>query len=178
MSALLDWSDRGTAVIFGDGAGAMVLGEGDGYLASKLYAKGNDTILSIPNNTNASPYYQNKRDETGIKMNGQETFRFAVNAMCSDLVDVINTAGLNLEDIEWIIPHQANARIIDAAAKRIGISQERCLKNIEKVGNTSAASIPILADELFRSGRVCDGDYIAMCSFGAGLTSAACIIKV
>ena len=177
LSGIVDWSDRGTAVIFGDGAGAMVLGEGETYLASKLYARGNSTVLNIPNHKGSSPYYKNEQPEPYIRMNGQETYKFAVNAMCTDLAEVIEAAGLTMEDIAWIIPHQANARIIDASAKKLGIPPERCLKNIDRVGNTSAASIPILADELWRSGKLREGDHVAMCSFGAGLTSAACVIR-
>jgi 3-oxoacyl-[acyl-carrier-protein] synthase-3 len=177
LTRVIDWSDRGTAVIFADGAGAMVLGEGHSYISSKLYAKGGDTVLGIPNHTGGSPYYENEAARPYIYMNGQETFKFAVKAMCTDLTDVISAAGLTMDDISWIIPHQANARIIDAASKKLGIPPGRCLKNIEKVGNTSAASIPILADELVRSGKLRDGDNIAMCSFGAGLTSAACVIQ-
>ena len=178
LTGLLDWSDRGTSVIFADGAGAVVLGEGNAYLASKLYARGNDTVLRIPNHIGASPYYENEPEHPYVSMNGQETFKFAVGAMCTDLLDVVSAAGLTIEDIDWILPHQANARIIDASARKLGIRPERCLKNIEKVGNTSAASIPILFDEFCRSGKPRDGDYIAMCSFGAGLTSAACVLKV
>ena len=177
LSNLIDWSDRSTAVIFGDGAGAVVLGEGNAYIASKLFARGNSAVLSIPGRAGVSPYYLNTPSAPYIRMNGQETYKFAVNAMCTDLVDVVSAAGLAMEDIAWFVPHQANARIIDASAKKLGIPPERCLKNIEKVGNTSAASIPILTDELCRSGKLRDGDYIAMCSFGAGLTSAACIIE-
>ena len=177
LTGMVDWNDRGTAVIFGDGAGAMVLGAGDSYIASKLYARGNSAVLNIPNHTGSSPYYKNELKVPVISMNGQETFKFAVNAMCTDLTAVINKARLTMEDIKWIVPHQANARIIDTSVKKLGIPRERCLKNIERVGNTSAASIPILADELWRSGKLRDGDYIAMCSFGAGLTSAACIIR-
>ena len=178
LTGLIDWNDRGTAVIFGDAAGAMVLGEGDAYLASKLYARGNNTVLNIPNIKGSSPYYLNEPGEPHIRMNGQETFKFAVNAMCTDLEEVVKKAKLEMEDIKWIIPHQANARIIDASAKKLGIQPERCLKNIDRTGNTSSASIPVLADELWRSGKLRKGDYVAMCSFGAGLTSAACIIKV
>ncbi|MCL2408171.1 MAG: ketoacyl-ACP synthase III [Oscillospiraceae bacterium] len=177
LSRMLDWTDRGTAVIFGDGAGAMVLGPGDSYLASKLFARGNDTVLGIPNSDGASPYYENEPRHPFIFMNGQETFKFAVKAMSTDLEEVVEAAGLGIDDIAWIVPHQANARIIDSAVKKLGLDPERCLKNIERVGNTSAASVPILADELWRSGKLRDGDYIAMCSFGAGLTSAACIIR-
>ena len=178
LTRLVDWSDRGTAVIFADGAGAMVLGEGDAYLSSKLYAKGNDSVIKIPYQAGGSPYCEHEPQNPFIYMNGQETFKFAVNVMCADLVDVVNAAELSMEDIAWIIPHQANARIIDAAVRKLGIPAERCLKNIERVGNTSAASIPILADELFRSGKLRDGDNIAMSSFGGGLTSAACVLKV
>ena len=177
LTSKIDWNDRSTAVIFGDGAGAMVLGEGDAYLASKLYARGNDAVLYIPNNEGSSPYYRNKPQNPYISMNGQEIFKFAVNAMYKDITDVVSAAGLEMNDIAWVIPHQANARIIDAAAKKLAIPIERFLKNIDKVGNTSAASIPILADELFKSGKLRDGDNIVMSSFGAGLTSAACVIK-
>ena len=173
----VDWSDRSTAVIFADGAGAMVLGEGDGYLASKLCARGNDTILKIPCYAGKSPYYRNDVANPYIYMNGPETFKFAVKSMCTDLVDVISAAGLAMEDIAWVIPHQANARIIEAAVRKLGIQPERCRNNIDKTGNTSAASIPILADGLYRSGVLRDGDNIAMCSFGAGLTSAACVVR-
>jgi len=177
LTRMIDWTDRGTAVIFGDGAGAMVLGPGDSYLASKLFARGNDTVLGIPNSDGASPYYKNEPRHPFIFMNGQETFKFAVKAMSTDLEEVVEAAGLGMSDIAWIVPHQANARIIDSAVKKLGIAPERCLKNIERVGNTSAASVPILADELWRSNKLQNGDYIALCSFGAGLTSAACIIR-
>jgi len=177
LTRLLDWGDRSTAVIFADGAGAMALGRGDSYISSKLYAKGGDSVLNIPNHAGESPYYENESRRPYVSMNGQETFKFAVKAMCTDLLEVTEAAGLRIEDIDWIVPHQANARIIDAAVRKLGISPDRCCQNIGKVGNTSAASVAILADELCRSGKLKDGDYIAMCSFGAGLTSAACIIK-
>ena len=177
LTRMVDWSDRSTAVIFADGAGAMVLGEGDSFLSSILCAKGDENVLGIPNPSGSSPFYENESAKPYIYMNGQETFKFAVKAMCANLAEVVENAGLAMEEIAWIIPHQANARIIDAAAKKLGVPAERCCKNIERVGNTSAASIPILADELCRSGKLRKGDKIAMCSFGAGLTSAACVIR-
>ena len=178
LTRLIDWTDRGTAVIFADGAGAMVLGTGDAYLSSKLYACGDDGVLSIPAHAGESIFYKNESKRPFIQMNGQETFKFAVKAMCTDLADVTKAAGLTLDELDWIIPHQANSRIIDTALRKLGIPPERCLANIERVGNTSAASVPILADELFRSGKARGGDIAAMCSFGAGLTSAACIIRM
>jgi len=177
LTRLIDWSDRSTAVIFADGAGAMVLGEGDSYLASKINASGNDSILNIPNPAGESPFYENGPAEPFIHMNGQETFKFAVKAMCTDLPEVVANAGLTMEDIEWFVPHQANSRIIDAAVKKLGIPPERCCMNIKTTGNTSAASVPILADELCRSGKLRGGDHFALCSFGAGMTSAACVIR-
>jgi 3-oxoacyl-[acyl-carrier-protein] synthase-3 len=178
LTRLIDWSDRGTAVIFADGAGAMVLGDGNSYLSSKLNTKGGSDVLNIPVYGGNSPFYLNSPQAPYIFMNGQEVFKFAVNAMSQDLLDVISSAGLTTCDISWIIPHQANLRIIDAAARKLGIAPERCLKNIDRVGNTSAASVPILADELFRSDKLKPGDIIAMSSFGAGLTSAACVFRV
>jgi len=177
LTRLVDWTDRGTAVIFADGAGAMILGAGDSFVSSKLSAKGNDAIIRIPNHSGESPYYENTPAKPYIYMNGPETFKFAINAMCTDLVEVTEAAGITLKDVTWVIPHQANARIIDAAMRKLDLPPECCLKNIEKIGNTSAASVAIVFDELNRSGKLRDGDYIAMTVFGAGLTSAACVIR-
>jgi 3-oxoacyl-[acyl-carrier-protein] synthase-3 len=177
LSRLIDWSDRNTCVIFADGAGAVVLGEGDNYLSSKLYAKGGNNVISIPMHEGKSPFYMPELRNPYIYMNGQETFKFAVNAMTCDLSDVIRDAGLQPADIAWVIPHQANARIIDAACRKLEIPAEKFAKNIEKYGNTSAASIPILLDECNREGKLKSGDIIAMSSFGGGLTSAACVIR-
>ncbi|UOO38620.1 ketoacyl-ACP synthase III [Oscillospiraceae bacterium CM] len=177
LSRLVDWTDRNTCVIFADGAGAAVLGAGDNYLSSKLFAKGGDTVIKIPNYQGTSPFYQVESPSPYIKMNGQETFKFAVNAMAGDLAEVIESAGITQSDIAWVIPHQANLRIIDAAGRKLDIPAERFAKNIEKYGNTSAASIPILIDELHRDGQFKNGDYIALCSFGGGLSSAACVIR-
>lgn len=176
-SRILDWNDRNTCVIFGDGAGAMVLGEGDGYLSSKLFAKGGDSVIKIPLFVGMSPFYDNETLEPYVHMNGQETFKFAVNAMCQDVPEVIEEAGLQQSDITWVIPHQANIRIIDAAKRKMDIPQERFCSNIDRYGNTSAASIPILIDEMNREGKIKEGDYLALCSFGGGLSSAACVIR-
>lgn len=177
ISRLLDWTDRNTCVIFGDGAGALVLGEGDNYLTSKLFARGGDNVIKIPNYAGMSPFYKNETPKPYIHMNGQETFKFAVGAMAGDLAEVIEAAGLKQSDIAWVIPHQANVRIIDAAGRKLDIPAERFAKNIDRYGNTSAASIPMLIDELNRDGKLHDGDYIALCSFGGGLSSAACVIR-
>jgi 3-oxoacyl-[acyl-carrier-protein] synthase-3 len=177
MSGLLDWSDRRTCVIFGDGAGAAVLEAGDGYLASKLFARGGDEMIKIPRWRGESPFYEVAPIPPYVRMNGQETYKFAVTSFCTDIADVMALAGLSPGDITWVLPHQANIRIIEGAAKRLAIPPERFCSNIDRYGNTSAASIPILIDEMNRDGRLERGDLVALCSFGGGLTSAACIIR-
>ena len=177
LSRLVDWSDRDTCVIFGDGAGAAVLGEGDGYLASKLCARGNDSVIRVPAYHGASPFYLNEPEHPYIYMNGSETFKFAVGAMADDLLEVFRTAGVDAGQISWVIPHQANLRIIEAAIGRTGVPRERFCSNIARYGNTSAASIPLLLDEVNREGKLKNGDYIALTSFGAGLSSAACVLR-
>ncbi|NCB31697.1 MAG: ketoacyl-ACP synthase III, partial [Clostridia bacterium] len=177
MSRILDWTDKTTCVIFGDGAGALLLGEGDGYLTSKLFAKGGDNVIKIPNFMGTSPFYENEQIKPYVYMQGQETFKFAVNAMCKDLREVIEQAGLTPMDVTYVVPHQANVRIIDAAKSRLGIPAERYCVNIDKYGNTSAASIPLVMDEINRAGKLKPGDILALAAFGGGLTSAACIIR-
>lgn len=177
MSRILDWEDRNTCVIFGDGAGALLLGEGDDYLASKLYARGGDSVIKIPLYAGMSPFYRNETPEPYVHMNGQETFKFAVSSMYRDVTEVIRAAGLRESDIAWVVPHQANLRILDLAKRKLDIPPERICSNIERYGNTSSASIPILLDELNRDGRLKKGDYLVLCSFGGGLSSAACVIR-
>jgi len=177
LSKLVDWSDRGTCVIFGDAAGAAVLGEGDCYIASKLFARGNDSVIRVPAYHGSSPFYSNEPEHPYIHMNGQETFKFAVGAMAGDLLEVFELAGVTAQQIAWVIPHQANLRIIEAAVKKTGVPPERFCTNIERYGNTSAASIPLLLDEVNRERRLKNDDLIALTSFGAGLSSAACVIR-
>jgi 3-oxoacyl-[acyl-carrier-protein] synthase-3 len=177
MSGLVDWNDRRTCVIFGDGAGAAVLGTGHGYLSSKLMARGGEGVIKIARWQGDSPFYQREPSSPYVFMNGQETYKFAVTAFCADIADVTAQAGLAPGDITWVIPHQANIRIIDGAARRLDIPRERFCSNIDRYGNTSSASIPILLDEMNRDGKLRQGDTLALCSFGGGLTSAACIIR-
>jgi len=177
MSRILDWEDRSTCVIFGDGAAACLLEAGDNYLSSKLYAKGGDDVIKIPTTIGKSPFYTAPEIKPYVHMKGQETFKFAVNALCRDVLDVLSEAGLSESEVTWVIPHQANLRIIDAAKKRLSIPDERFCCNISRYGNTSAASIPMLLDEMNRAGRFKEGDILAVAAFGGGLSSAACIIR-
>ena len=177
MSRIIDWNDRGTCVIFGDGAGAALLEEGDGYLESKIATYGGDDVIKIPSGTDASPYYNKETEAAHVFMDGQETFKFAVNTITSEIQEITEKAGLSVDDIKYVVPHQANIRIIQFASKRLGLPMEKFFVNIEKYGNTSAASIPMALDELNRTGDLKRGDIIAMTAFGGGLSSATCIIK-
>lgn len=178
MSGLLDWTDRSTCCIFGDGAGAAVLGVGDGYLASELHTKGGDDIISIPTAWGNSPFYQVEQKKNVVYMKGQDTYKFAVTSMVSDIRSVLEKAGITGEQVKAVIPHQANLRIINEARRRLPeIAPERFLVNIDRRGNTSSASEPILLDEAAREGMFQPGDYIVLAAFGGGLSSAACVVR-
>lgn len=177
MSRLVDWQDRSTCVLFGDGAGAVVLGEGDSLLSIKLTTNGTEHPLNIPNVHGNSPFYQGEKSSSFLSMDGQEVYKFAVNAMYHDLQDVIAEAGVTQKEITYVIPHQANLRIIESAAHRLEIPRDRYLMGIESMGNISAASIPIVLDKANRQGKFKQGDLLAMTAFGAGLTTGACILR-
>ncbi len=177
LSKLLDWTDRSTCVIFGDGAGACVITQGDGYLASRLFTQGGNDVIEIPSDGGASPFFKGEKKAPFILMHGQETFKFAVNRIVEDIKYVADKAGIPLDEIDHVVPHQANIRIIDFASKRLGIPNGKFFVNIDKYGNTSSASVPIALAELDRSGKLKRGDTVALTAFGGGLSSAACIIK-
>lgn len=178
MSGLLDWEDRSTCCIFGDGAGAAVLGEGDGYLASELHTLGGEDIISIPTAWNNSPFYQHEPRKNKVNMEGQATYKFAVTSMVNDIRSVMEKAGVTGEQVKAVIPHQANYRIINEARRRLPeIAAEKFLLNIEEYGNTSSASEPILLDEAYRKGLFGAGDIIVLSAFGGGLSSASCVIR-
>ncbi len=178
LSSIVDWTDRNTCIIFADGAGAMVVdGNADNMLSCEIHSYGENEVLCAPSVTGTSPYYKgDKVDLTTIKMNGKETYKFAVNAMARDIQSVMEKANVTDEDIKLVIPHQANIRIINEAAKRTSISPEKFCSNIEKTGNTSAASVAILLDEVNKAGKLQKGDKVVISAFGAGLCSAACVL--
>lgn len=177
LSGIVDWTDRSTCIIFGDGAGAAVLTAGDGYLDSTLTVHGGNDVINIPHAIGCSPFYTVEQDAPYIHMQGQETFKYAVNAICNDINYLLRNNGLTKDDIKYIVPHQANSRIIDFAAKRLGIPHEKFCLNIDRYGNTSSASIPIALDEINRERKLEKGDLIIMCAFGGGLSNGACLIK-
>ncbi len=178
LSGIMDWSDRGTCIIFGDGAGAAVLeSSADGYLDSVVTVQGNNEVITIPTAIGCSPFFTLENDTPYIHMMGQETFKYAVSSICNDVNTLLTQNNLTLDDISYIVPHQANKRIIDFAAKRLKVSEDKFYLNIERYGNTSSASIPIALDELNRSGKIKRGDYIILTAFGGGLANAACLIR-
>ncbi|MGN1346889.1 MAG: beta-ketoacyl-ACP synthase III [Eubacteriales bacterium] len=181
ISKIIDWADRSTAVIFGDGAGAAVLETGDAYLCSEIATYGGEDVIKIPASVGTSPFTETKEEQAEEKpvvyMQGQETFKFAVNALVDHVNRMAEKVGISTGDLNHIVPHQANARIIKMAARRLGLPEEKFVMNIERYGNTAAASVPIALDELNRSGRLNRGDLVAMTAFGGGLSSAGCLMR-
>jgi 3-oxoacyl-[acyl-carrier-protein] synthase III len=184
LSSFVNWEDRNTCVLFGDGAGAAVLRrskEGEGrILATEMGTDGKHTgILNIPGGGSACPTTPENAAEklASLNMSGREVFKLAVNAMKKASEAVIERANLTADDIKLVIPHQANLRIIDAIADRLTIPNEKVFVNLHKYGNTSAAAVAIALDEAHREGRFERGDKIILVVFGAGLTWAATAIE-
>ena len=184
LTKYVDYTDRGTCVIFGDGAGAAVLGpvnSGSGILATKiksdgryeeqLYAPGGGTKLGTTHETidNRMHFF---------KMKGNELFKVAVRSMAEISAEMLDKAGLTVDDVDLVIPHQANQRITDAVASRLGVPEEKVFSNIAEHGNTSSASIPIAMDECIQSGKVKKGDILLLTAFGGGVTWGSTVLKL
>jgi len=184
LSRIVDWSDRGTCVLFGDGAGAAVIGPSEGpergILAARMAADGSQWgILNMPGGGTINP----TSAETvaaglhHIKMQGNEVFKVAVRALQEMAEVVLREAGVTGQELDLFIPHQANRRIIDAVAKRLQVPEEKVYVNVDRFGNTSAASIPIALDEVARSGRLQPGDLVLLDAFGGGVTYGAVLLR-
>ncbi|HWA36663.1 MAG TPA: beta-ketoacyl-ACP synthase III [Burkholderiales bacterium] len=177
FSRILDWSDRGTCVLFGDGAGAVVLGADakPGIHASVLHADGSQVdLLSVPGNVSkgcivGSPFLQ---------MNGQGVFKFAVRVLDEVARETVAAAGMTLEQVDWLIPHQANVRILEATAKRLGLAAEKLVVTVDHHGNTSAASVPLALDECVRAGKIRTGHRVLMEGVGGGFTWGASLVTL
>ena len=168
MSHLLDMTDRNTCVLFGDGAGAAVLAlEQDAEYACVLGTRG-DMAIRV-----GGP-----RREQPMAMDGQSVFRFAVSTIPACVEQLLEKTGLTLADVDWVVCHQANQRIIDASVRRLGVPAEKFYKNLDRYANTSAASIPLALDELRESGRLLPGQRVIMVGFGGGLTWAGVMLRV
>lgn len=177
MSKYIDWSDRSTCVLFGDGAGAVILEEGDDLLASVLGAQGNEVPLNIPGGNSSFPLTHKRELQQGVHMAGQEIYRFAVTSLCRDVLYVAEQAQTPLHQMRYILVHQANQRILEAAASRLDVDMEKLVSVVDRYGNTSSASIPIMLDGLNRANQIKRGDTMVLCAFGGGLTSGAMVIR-
>jgi 3-oxoacyl-[acyl-carrier-protein] synthase-3 len=184
LSKILNWRDRGTCVLFGDGAGAAVIGpaegDGKGILSVKMASDGAaGSLLELPAGGSQLPA-SHETVEQGlhyIKMQGNEVFKYAVRAMEEMAREALAKAGMGVPEVDLLITHQANLRIIRATAKRLVIPMEKVFVNVNRYGNTSAASIPLALDEAVKEGRIKDGDLVELVTFGAGFTWAAAVIR-
>ncbi|KAL8226942.1 hypothetical protein R6Q57_016774 [Mikania cordata] len=193
LSRYVDWTDRGTCILFGDAAGAVLVqacdSEEDGIFGFDLRSDGdgnrhlnagiqeNDRNHELGTNGAVLGFPPNQSSFSCIKMNGTEVFRFAVSVVPQTIEASLANAGLNRSDIDWLLLHQANKRIIDGVATRLEVPKDRVISNLENYGNTSAASIPLALDEAVRSGKVKQGQTIATAGFGAGLTWGSAILR-
>ena len=187
MSRVLDWNDRATCILFGDGAGAVVLRGSTnpgGVLSSTLRSDGSGgDLLSLPAvYKNPMPllndeYISNGHHKNTISMNGRQVFRFATRVVSASIAEVVDRANLTIEDVDLIVPHQANMRIIESAAKKLKVPSDVFHMNVDVAGNTSAASIPIALCDAVEAGRLKPDDNVVFCGFGGGLTWASCVVK-
>jgi 3-oxoacyl-[acyl-carrier-protein] synthase-3 len=174
FSRILDWNDRATCVLFGDGAGAVVLSAADrpGIHASVLHADGSYAgILSVPGNVCGGQI----AGSAFLQMQGNQVFKLAVKVLEDSAHEAVEAAGMRMSDIDWLIPHQANVRILEATAKKLGLAPERLVVTVDRHGNTSAASIPLALDEWVRAGRIRAGHRVLMQGVGGGFTWGAVV---
>jgi 3-oxoacyl-[acyl-carrier-protein] synthase-3 len=183
LSKIINWKDRNTSVLFGDSAGAVVMKScepGNGFLSFHLGSDGaGSPFIALPAGGSRLPasYETVERQQHFLTMNGREVFKFAVRCIPRAIEEAVRRAGLDIEDVDWFIPHQANIRIIDAAAERLQQPKEKFFVNVERYGNTSSASVPVALYEAVHSGQIKEGDVVVMVAFGGGLTWASCAIR-
>ncbi len=184
LSLLMDFEDRSTCVLFGDGAGAVVVGPGgqkEGILKTRIYSDGSLwELLYAPGGGTLHPICEEtiRGKLQYIKMQGNETFKMAVTRLVEVSREVIDEAGMDIDDVDLFIPHQANQRILSAVGKRLGISDDRVYVNLSRYGNTSAASIPIAMAEAYENGALKKGDIVLLSAFGAGLTWGSALVRL
>ena len=178
FSRILDWEDRATCVLFGDGAGAIVLGAEDapgerGILATRLHADGRHNELL---------YVDGGPSTTGtvgkVRMKGREVFRHAVVNLATVMDEALSAAGLSSSDVDWVVPHQANARILDATARKLGLPADKVVVTVDRHANTSAASVPLALDTAIRDGRIRPGQLVVLEAMGGGFTWGAAVLRV
>lgn len=176
FSRILDWQDRGTCVLFGDGAGAVVLeaSEQPGILATAMHADGSQCgILNVPGQISGGQV----TGDPFLRMDGQSVFKFAVRVLADIAEEVCRMAGIQTCDVDWLIPHQANIRIIDATGKKLGVDRSKVIVTVDRHGNTSAASVPLALDEAVRDGRIQRGQKVLLEGVGGGFTWGAALLE-
>ena len=195
LSRVIDWQDRTTCILFGDGAGAVVLGPADnaqngqhgtprsprGILSTSIHTDGSlAESLWIPGGGSVTPVSHEMIDQKKHKvaMRGQDIFKFAVKNLYGTSKSALDAAGMTSGDVDWVCAHQANLRIINPVVSRLGVAEEKVLINIDRVGNTSSASIPILLDENVRNGKIKAGDTVLMCALGAGISWGSALVRM
>ncbi len=179
VSRIIDWKDRNTSVIFGDGAGAVILqaSETQGILSSHIHADGQYAdLLNVPAGI-SSDYDMVKADKAFVTMQGNEVFKVAVNTLGRIVDETLAANSIKKEDIDWLVPHQANMRIISATAKKLDMSMERVIVTVDQHGNTSAASVPLALDVAVRDGRIKAGDTVLLEAFGGGFTWGSVLLR-
>ncbi len=176
FSRILDWSDRGTCVLFGDGAGAVVLeaSEKPGILATAMHADGSQNgILNVPGQVCGGQV----TGDPFLRMDGQAVFKFAVRVLADIAEEVCQAAGIQTGEVDWLIPHQANIRIIEATGKKLGVDRNKVIVTVDRHGNTSAASVPLALDEAVRDGRIQRGQKVLLEGVGGGFTWGAALLE-
>jgi 3-oxoacyl-[acyl-carrier-protein] synthase-3 len=179
LSRIVDWSDRGTCVLFGDGAGAIILEASDepGVLSTHLHADGQYAdLLHVPNGV-SNGYKEMLEGSAFIKMQGNEVFKMAVNTLGRIVDETLAANNMEKSDIDWLVPHQANIRIIAATARKLKMSMDHVVTTVQEHGNTSAASVPLALDVAVRSGQIKRGDVLLLEAFGGGFTWGSALVK-
>ena len=176
-SRMVSWQNRSTCVLFGDGAGAAVVTEGDELKAIRLTTESMTDVLYYQRRLEPTPYIDKEENFEPLVMRGREVFKHAVSNSNKDIKILLEQTGLSADDIKYFVLHQANRRIIDAIRNFLGVDEERVPHNVERYGNISSAALPALLDELNRAGKLHKGDKLVFSAFGAGFTTGACIIE-
>ena len=175
-SMICDWADRSVCVLMGDGAGAVVVTGGGDEVLFEMSSVPNSAALYAKTDSGNCPYTE-KREAVFMQMNGQDVYKFAVSSSIRDMTKLMERGGITADDVGYFLLHQANMRIIDSARNRMKQPKEKFPTNIERFGNTSSASIPMLLDEMNRGGKLSGGEWILMSAFGAGLVTGACLLR-
>ena len=174
---MVDWTRRDTSVLFGDGAGAVILSKGEGFKSFKLSTISNTEALYQIRKLQDSPFVKKEEEDGALVMKGQDVFKLAVNCSLSDIKEVLRLAGIKADDVDHYLLHQANMRIIDTVMRYMGQTKRNFPHNVERYGNTSSASIPMLLDELNKKRKLKTGQKMVFSAFGAGFTTGACMLE-